>query len=120
MNTFSRDEILAILKNEMNELTKFNTDNVKRLSEKRDENKFIKYVLDDYKTHYKYILNSKKQQQEQIEYLLFYIENALSQGGITETMLNQARYERSNLLRQLDNIKKSIDEIIETDKHIQI
>jgi hypothetical protein len=115
MNPFSHDEILAILQNEMNELSQFNTQNAMRLAEKQRENKFIQGVVADYKKHNQSIMNLKQQQKQQIEYLLHYIENALSQAGVTESMITQAKYERRELLKQLDEIKASIDDLISVD-----
>ena len=116
MDVFSRDEMLAILQNEMNELSKFNTESVVRLASKKKDNQFLEGVLNDYKKHNEYMLKLKRQQIEQIEYLLNYIENSLAQAGVTEMMINQANYERKNLLRELETVKSSIDELITLDK----
>lgn len=111
MDLFSRDEILLLLKHQSNILRINNYDNACRLSKKRGENRLLEKVVYDYKKHNEMLLNLQKQKQEQIEFLLSYIDQSLEEAGINESMLAQAKYEQLNLLKELDSIASSIDEL---------
>lgn len=113
MDIYTRDKIIVVLQNEMQRLSNQNLKNTKRIVKNQNENRFLEEVVSDYKKYNEQIIELKNQQKRQIEYLLSYIEKALAEAGITETQAIQAKYERKSLLQELDNIKYSLNDLLE-------
>jgi len=101
-----------MLNNKINELQEYNLHNLENLKKNQDENKILNYVVNDYKKYNDYILSQKQQQEQQIEFLIQYLDKSMKEAGVTESTLIQSKYERESLLRELNEIKKNIDEIM--------
>ena len=77
----------------------------------RHNNTFLEEIYQDYKRFYDYIVNEKAKQKLQLEFLLEYLENSIEGKGLSQDMLNRAKFERKNILRSLSNIREDLNEL---------
>ena len=118
MDIGKRDLVLKILNEQITNLQGFNLEKMKDIGEKQKENEFLTGVYKDYTKHYDYIIQLKNQQQEQIQYLVNYLEKSLEQAGLSESMIRQANHEKLRLKQQIEAIKDELDNLIGQDKII--
>jgi hypothetical protein len=108
----NRDMLINLLNNKINELQKYKMGNIKQVKENQEKNIFLKEVVNDYKKYNDYILSQKQAQERQIEFLIQYLDKSMKEVGVTESTLIQSKIERENLLKELNKVKKNIDELI--------
>lgn len=107
-----RDKVIQRLKREINENKKNVLGQLNDLNKSSDENHFLKNVKRDYTKYRDHIVMEKNKQKEFMELLIEYIENTLDKSDITSEINQRALLEQNNILRQINNIKTEIDEII--------
>ena len=112
MNIGERDRIIMKLNEQLNVLSNYKMERTRELKEKVDDNKLLARVVDDYKRYDNKIADMKRQQSEQLEYLLLYLEKSMAEAGLTDTMLQKAQQEKKNLVNQLDNVTKDLDSLL--------
>ena len=61
------------------------------------------------------MINQKRQEKEHLEMLVNYLEKSLMEAGMTETMEDQIRFEQNRILKNIDNVTESLEEIISKD-----
>lgn len=115
MDIGKRDLVLKILNEQIINLQGFNLEKMRDVGEKQKENEFLTGVYKDYTKHYNYIIQLKNQQQEQIQYLVNYLEKSLEQAGLSESMIRQANHEKLRLKQQIEAIKDELDSLIGED-----
>ena len=82
-----------------------------QMEKRRNENKFLETVYQDYKRYHDYIIKEKEKQKLQMEFLLEYLEETMSGREITQEMQNRAKFERKNILRSLTSIRNDLTEL---------
>lgn len=112
LSLYEKEAIISSLRNKANELKKQEMNRFYQLQHTKEINSLLKDVVHDYKEKYKYIISLKKQQQQQIGYLIHYIEKSMQEAGISEYKLHQAKIQKQTLLTQLQKIKKDLDELV--------
>tara|TARA_B100001063_G_C16752796_1_gene551239 strand:+ start:861 stop:1199 length:339 start_codon:yes stop_codon:yes gene_type:complete len=112
MDIGERDRIIMKLNEQLNVLSNYKMERTRELKEKVDDNKLLARVVDDYKAYDNKIADMKRQQSEQLEYLLLYLEKSMAEAGLTDTMLQKAQQEKKSLVNKLDNITKDLDSLL--------
>ena len=112
MNIGERDRMIMKLNEQLNVLSNYKMERTRELKEKVDDNKLLARVVDDYKRYDNKIADMKRQQSEQLEYLLLYLDKSMAEAGLTDTMLQKAQQEKKNLVNQLDNVTKDLDSLL--------
>ena len=107
-----RDRIIMKLNEQLNVLSSYKMERTRELKEKVEDNKLLARVVDDYKAYDNKIANMKKQQAEQIEYLLLYLEKSMAEAGLTDTMLEKAQQEKNGLVDQLNKITNDLNDLL--------
>ena len=112
MNIGERDRIIMKLNEQLNVLSNYKMERTRELKEKVDDNKLLARVVDDYKRYDNKIADMKRQQSEQLEYLLLYLEKSMAEAGLTDSMLQKAQQEKNNLVNQLNIITKDLNSLL--------
>jgi hypothetical protein len=76
-------------------------------------NNFLEDVKNDYAKYHEYIVHQKQDQIEALKLLNDYIEDLTLTGKISKQQVNDAKTEQQHILKELDAIKKSLDDIID-------
>jgi chromosome segregation ATPase len=84
-----------------------------RLKKLIKENQYLNEIKDDYSKYYGYIINQKKQQIQALEMLNKYIEDLTISGNLTEKNIEDAKYEKKIIKKELNKIKANLDELID-------
>ena len=112
MDIGERDRMIMKLNEQLNVLSNYKMERTRELKDKVDDNKLLARVVDDYKRYDNKIADMKRQQSEQLEYLLLYLEKSMAEAGLTDSMLQKAQQEKKSLINQLDKITKDIDGLL--------
>ena len=112
MEIGERDRIIMKLNEQLNVLSNYKMERTRELKEKVDDNKLLARVVDDYKIYDNKIADMKRQQSEQLEYLLLYLEKSMAEAGLTDSMLQKAQQEKNNLVNQLNIITKDLNSLL--------
>ena len=112
MDIAQRDTIIQKLNEQLQVLTNYKMERMRELQEKVNDNKLLEKVVDDYKLHNQKIIDMKRQQSQQIEYLLLYLEKSMAEAGVTENMLKQAKHQKNELTRQIKSIHDEINSLL--------
>jgi hypothetical protein len=112
MEIGERDMILMKLNEQLNVLSNYKLERVKELQEKVKDNKLLEKVVNDYKIYDNKMIEMKKQQAQQIEYLLLYLEKSVAEAGITDHMVQQAQYQKKELERQIKHLSSNMKSLI--------
>ena len=113
MDLAKRDKIMQQLQSEIEktqgEIIIFLNDAKKT----NNENQFLESVVDDYKSYHNYILEQKKREHDQMQHLLFYLENALKEASMSKEMANRARFQQNQILGEMDKVKLELNKIMQ-------
>ena len=112
MEIGERDRIIMKLNEQLNVLSNYKMERTRELKEKVDDNKLLERVVDDYKAYDNKIADMKRQQSEQLEYLLLYLDKSMAEAGLTDSMLEKAQQEKNNLVNQLNKITKDLNSLL--------
>lgn len=112
MDIGARDNIIMKLNEQLNVLSNYKMERTRELQEKVNDNQLLEKVVQNYKAYDNKIANMKKQQAQQIDYLLLYLEKAMAEAGLTENMLQKASKEKENLSRQIERINQELETLI--------
>jgi hypothetical protein len=85
---------------------------MKDLEKNRNKNEFLKGVYEDYNKYRDFIINQKREQKEFLEGLISYLEKTTAQGEITDRMLEKAKFEEKEIMNNLNNVKKQLNDLI--------
>jgi hypothetical protein len=111
ISIMKRDFIIKNLETQLEILQTKKYQKIQSLKQNKSENNLLESIIDDYKKHYNTILSLKQRQKETIENLIHYIEDAMVEAGISETMLEYSKYEKKKLFHELKTIKNDIDNV---------
>ena len=85
----------------------------KALQETAKENEYLEIVRNDYKKYYDYIAKQKEDQIRAMNYLNKYIDEIIVNGKLTDADLENAKMEQGELIQEMGQIKRTLDEIVE-------
>ncbi len=84
----------------------------KKLKKISKQNVFLESIKDDYFKYYTFIQQQKNDQIKALELLNTYIDDLTQTGKLTKNNIEDAKQEQKNILYEVKNIKKSLDEMI--------
>ena len=108
-----RDLYLVHIDTLMDEKRKMLLEKQKTLQQTAKENEYLEMVRNDYRKYYNHIVKQKEDQINAMNYLKQYIDEIMVNGKLTDIDLENAKMEQDELIREMDNIKGKLDEIIE-------
>ena len=82
--------------------------NMERLRERTMTNQLLSSIVKDYEAYEQKLNDQYYQHENQMKYIADYIKDLMESNGLTETGLNQARYEQQRILDKLDEVRKAI------------
>ena len=111
MDIGERDMIIMKLNEQLNVLSNYKMERTRELKEKVEDNKLLEKVVEDYKAYDMKIADMKRQQAQQIEYLLLYLEKSMAEAGLTDNMLQKATMEKKNLMNRIEQINHELESL---------
>ena len=108
----NRDLIQLKIDMEMKKNQREMLSRLKYINKMQEKNEFLREIADDYNKYYKYIVAQKEKEKANIEKLLIYLDNLIVEGDLSDTMLKRAEFQQKNIMRELNRVKKSLDEIV--------
>lgn len=114
-----RDERFMQIQEAIQSKREFLNDNQKRLRVISKQNRFLDGVKNDYQKYHSYIRKQKNEQIEALKLLDTYIQDLTTSGKLSALNMEDAKVEQSNILRELDNIKRDLDSMVDDDNVFQ-
>uniref|UniRef100_A0A6C0H906 Uncharacterized protein n=1 Tax=viral metagenome TaxID=1070528 RepID=A0A6C0H906_9ZZZZ len=114
MNLAQRDKYLSQIDQEIKSKKKLLLEKRKYLKNISGDNSFLSSVNNDYQTYYDFIIKQKEDQMKTLNYLNDYIQDIMVNMNLTEQDILEANKEKKRILGEIKNIRKSLEEIIET------
>jgi small-conductance mechanosensitive channel len=87
-------------------------DKQKQIKKIQKHNRFLEEVANDYNKYNNYIVQQKRDQVKALELLNHYIHDLTVSGNLTKNNLKDAKQEQRKILREMNLIRKNLDEII--------
>ena len=115
-----RDEQLLQIEELINAKRKMLIDKQKKLRFISKQNKFLETVKNDYSKYYGYIMKQKREQIEALDLLNNYIHDLTISGKLSKHNIEDAKHEQFKILKELKNIQKGLDGIINDTNDITI
>ena len=115
MDIAQRDQIINALRLEIKRVQGGVLNQLQDIGEIQKENEVLRGVAEDYKKYHRAMITQKRQEKEHLEMLVNYLEKSLMEAGMTEAMENQIRFEQNRILKNIDNVTESLEEIISKD-----
>jgi len=94
----------------------FLLDKQRKIKDISVENKFLVDVKNDYAKYSQYIVSQKKDQIQALDILNNYINDLSVSGTLSKNNLKDAKYEQKQIVDEINNIKKNLDEIMDSMK----
>lgn len=88
--------------------------NSKNLNAMTKENHFLEHVKEDYKKFSDIIVQQKRDQINALEMLDKYISGITQDGSLSKNNIDDAKYEQKRILKELREIRKNLDTILQT------
>jgi hypothetical protein len=107
-----RDSQLYYIESQIESKRKLLIEKRKYLQKTIEENNFLEGVKNDYEKYNNYIITQKKDQIHAMSILKQYIEDIITSGKLTDNDIKESKKEQQELLREIENIKKNLDELI--------
>ena len=76
------------------------------------ENKFLEGVRNDYQKYNRIIVKQKEDQLKAMGMLKQYIDDIIVSGKLTEEDIKQSKMEQQNILKEIEEIKKNLEEFV--------
>ena len=83
------------------------------------QNHFLEEVQSDYATYYNFIIKQKEDQMRSMNIIKQYLNDIVVSGKLTKEDINEAQKEQTNILHEIDNIKGSMNEIMDETKKLK-
>lgn len=80
------------------------------LEKKRQINEFLDLVKKDYQQYYNHIITEKQKQYEAMSLLNNYLDDLVTTNKVVNNELIKAKHDQKQVLREMDTIRKEIDE----------
>ena len=101
--------IEAVIQNKKNMLY----ENQQKMKHTVKNNEFLETVRDDYEKYFHYIVQQKEDQIKALKLLNDYLEN---KNNLSHFNKIDANNEQNKILKEIDDIKKSLDDIVKDTK----
>ena len=111
-----RDDYLEQIEAQIKNKKAFLLDKRKTLLKTEKHNEFLKGVNKDYHKYFHYIVDEKKKQMEAMNTLNAHLDKLIVSGHLAENDIKNSKKDQTTILREMNKIKKSLDEIIAEDK----
>lgn len=85
----------------------------KYLNKMEKQNEFLREIKNDYSKYYNYILKQKQEQMEALDILKQYVHDLTVSGSLSKQNIKDAKLEQKRILREMKNIKKELDMLLE-------
>ena len=85
----------------------------KELDKKQKLNQYLDGVKDDYTKYYDYIVEEKQQQYNSLILLKEYMSDLMENENLVDDQLRSAKYNQKDIIREIDNVKAELDELIQ-------
>lgn len=109
-----RDNYLTQIENQIQAKRNLLLEKRKDLQGSISQNRFLEGVKNDYQKYHNYIIKQNEDQMRAMNILNQYLGDILVSGKLTEKDIHNTRREQRGILKEMDNIKSSLDEIIKT------
>ena len=110
-----RDLYLVHIDTIMDQKRRMLLEKQKALQQTAKENEYLEMVRNDYKKYYDYIAKQKEDQIRAMNYLNEYIKEIMVKGKLTDADLENAKMEQDELIQEMEQIKRTLDEIVTTE-----
>lgn len=107
-----RDGYITQIENQIQSKRNLLLQKKKILETTSKQNHFLQGITNDYKKYHNYIINQKEDQIKSMRLLQQYIDDIISSGQHTEKDILKSREEQNNILKEMDLIKRNLDDII--------
>ena len=114
MNLAERDKYLSKIEQEIKSKKDLLLEKRKYLKEISGDNRFLTSVNNDYQTYYDFIIKQKEDQMKTLNYLNDYIQDIMVNSKLTDQDIVETNQEKKRILNEIKNIRKSLEEIIQT------
>jgi len=95
-------------------------DKQRKLQKISKQNRFLEVVKDDYLKYHTYIQNQKRDQIKALELLNTYINDLTYSGKLTKNNIEDAKQEQKRILREVKQIRATLDDIVNTTEDVQL
>ena len=113
---YEREKQLTNLEEQIKQKRDFLLDKRKTLVQAKEQNKFLKDVQQDYQKYYQYIVDEKQRQTEAFTKLNEHLDRIIVSGQLTEKEVAESKKDQKTILKELDGIKRGLNNIIEESK----
>ena len=94
-------------------------DKQKQLKNIAKQNQFLEVVRHDYNKYGNYIIQQKRDQMKALELLNNYINDLSVSGNLSKNNLKDAKHEQKKILKEMNSIRKNLDEIIKNTDSVE-
>ena len=110
-----RDNHLTQIETQIQSKRNLLLDKRKTLEGTVGQNQFLEGVKNDYQRYHNYIIKQNQDQIRALSLLNQYLGDIMVSGKLTEKDIHNTRKEQSGILKEMDQIKNSLDKIILSD-----
>jgi len=114
MNLAEKENCLSKIEQEIKFKKNVLIEKQKYLKKTSGDNIFLKNVNNDYQKYYDFIIKQKEDQLKTLNFLNDYIKNIMVSSKLTERDIVETNKEQKRVLTEIKNIRKSLEEIIQT------
>jgi hypothetical protein len=114
LNLAERDNYLSEIEQEIKSKKDLLLEKRKYLKKISGDNRFLRDVNKDYQTYYDFIKKQKEDQLKTLNYLNDYISDMMVTTKLTDQDILESNKEQRRILSEIKNIRKSLEEIIQT------
>jgi hypothetical protein len=115
LNLADRDNYLTQIENQIQAKRNLLLEKRKTLESTVGQNQFLEGVKNDYQRYHNYIIKQNQEQMRAMNILNQYLGDIMVSGKLTEKDIHNTRKEQSSILKEMDQIKNSLDKIILSD-----
>ena len=113
LNEQEKEVILINIQQQINSKRQFLLEKQKYLNKMEKQNEFLREIKNDYSKYYNYILKQKQEQMEALDMLKQYVNDLTVSGSLSKQNIKDAKLEQKRILREMKNIKKELDTLVE-------
>ena len=111
-----RDRYIVQIKNDVRSKQISLLKKRRELADKVKMNVFLEKIMNDYEAYYNHIIMEKQKQYDALNKLYTYIEKLDATNDQIDSHIAENDYEQRELLHEMTNIKKELDNIISRTK----
>jgi hypothetical protein len=113
-----RDEIFMHINEVIDAKRNMLIEKQKKIKYITKQNHFLEDVKNDYFNYHNYIIKQKYDQMTALSMLDHYIKDLTVSGKLSKQNISDAKQEQQKIIRELNSIKKSLDEMIKDTEYI--